>query len=110
MLRWLAVLARSSAAKDAELLVLRHEVAVPRRQVTRPRVHWADRRGRPALAAEVRELVPRLARENHRRQQLVLAGRVHSVDDVGGARASGRLRGTCPQGGQPSSATRASWW
>jgi len=105
-LRWLALLARSSAAKNAELLMLRHEVAVLRRGVTRPRVNWADRavlaglarllprpswhglivrpetllrwhrdlvrrrwsyphrRGRPTVAAEVRTLVLRLAREN----------------------------------------------
>jgi putative transposase len=106
VLRWLALLARSTAAKDAELLLLRHEVAVLRRQVTRPRMDWADRavlaglarllprpawqglfvqpttllrwhrdlvrrrwtypyrRGRPAVATELRALVLRLAREN----------------------------------------------
>jgi len=41
--RWVALLARSSAAKDAEPLVLRQEVAVLRRQHPRPRLDWAVR-------------------------------------------------------------------
>ena len=40
---WLALLARSSASKDAELLVLRHEVSVLRRTNPKPRLDWADR-------------------------------------------------------------------
>ena len=106
VLGWLVLLARRSATKNAELLMLRHEVAVLRRQVARPPIDWADRavlaglsrmlprsvwrglfvqpatllrwhrdlvrrrwtyphqRGRPSVAAEIRALVLRLAREN----------------------------------------------
>ena len=35
---WLALLARSDISKDVEILVLRHEVAVLRRQIAWPRV------------------------------------------------------------------------
>ncbi len=58
---WLVLLARSTASKDAELLVLRHEVAVLLRANPRPRLDWADR---AILAGLIRRL-PKVVR-NHR--------------------------------------------
>jgi putative transposase len=54
---WLVLLGRSSASKDIELLVLRHEVAVLRRTNPRPQLDWADR---AVFAALVRLLPGRL--------------------------------------------------
>jgi putative transposase len=49
VLGWLWLFGRSSASKDVELLVLRHEVAVLRRANPRSRLGWADRAGLAAL-------------------------------------------------------------
>ena len=51
----LALLARGDAAKDLEILVLRHQLAVLRRQSTRPKLEPGDR----ALLAAVSRVLPR---------------------------------------------------
>jgi hypothetical protein len=55
---WLVLWARSAAAKDVEILILRHEVAVLRRQIITPRPGWPDR----ALLAALARLLPRVLR------------------------------------------------
>jgi putative transposase len=66
LISWAALLARSDASKNAEILVLRHQLAVLRRQVARPRPSWADRAVLSALA--------RLLSTPRRRQLFVTPG------------------------------------
>src|ERR1700745_1995850 len=65
---WLVLLGRSSASKNAELLVLRHEVAVLRRTHPPPQLDWDDR----AILAALIRLLPR----NLRAHRLVTPGTV----------------------------------
>ncbi len=51
---WLALLARPDRAKDAEILILRHQVAVLQRQAGTPKLSWADR----AILAALARLLP----------------------------------------------------
>src|ERR1700757_3666799 len=51
--RWLTRLARSEGSKAAEIMVPRHEVALLRRQVARPKPDWADRAILAALARQL---------------------------------------------------------
>ena len=71
---WLVLLGRSQASKDAEIMVLRHEVMVLRRQLARPRLDCADRgilsalaRLLPAALRDSRLVVPGTLLAWHRR-------------------------------------------
>jgi putative transposase len=58
LLSWLALSARSSASKNAEILILRHEVAVLRRGNPKPKIDWTDR----AMLAALARILPKALR------------------------------------------------
>ena len=65
---WLALLVLSDRAKDAEILLPRHQVAVLQRQTGTPKLSWADR----AILSALARLLPR----SHLRQvRLIISPR-----------------------------------
>ena len=57
VLDWLGLFGRPARSKNVELLILRHEIAVPRRGNPKPRLDWADR---AVLATRIRLLPTKL--------------------------------------------------
>ena len=54
LISWMILLAQSQQAKEIEILVLRHQLAILQRRIPRPRMNWADR----ALTAALARLLP----------------------------------------------------
>ena len=54
LLSWMLLRARSDTAKEIEILVLRHQLAVLQRRTPRPRMRWSDR----AVIAALARLLP----------------------------------------------------
>jgi hypothetical protein len=76
VLSWLALLARSGAAKNVEILVLRHEVAVLRRHHPHPTLTWVDRALLSALSRRPPTQLRRLRLDSPR---TLLRGHAHLV-------------------------------
>jgi len=77
---WLALLARSDRAKDAEILILRHQVAALQRQVRTPSLSWADR-----------AILSVLARRHRRHLRLIVSPRALCVPRIPSVAVTSRV-------------------
>ena len=98
---WLALLARSDRAKDAEILILRHQVAVLQRQVKTPRLSLADR----AVLAALARLLPG---SQLRQLRLIISPRTVLRWHAGLVRPGALRRGRDRRGSTPAGTRSAS--
>jgi putative transposase len=101
VLSWLALLARSDTAKDVEILVLRHEVAVLRRHHPRPALTWVDRavlsalsRLLPTQLRQLRLVSPRTLLRWHADHERILAALHARNQETGRAEMEQHIVGT----------------
>jgi hypothetical protein len=100
---WLAVLPRSDNAKNTQLLVLRHQIAVLHRQVRSPRLTWA---GRAFLAALTRPISGA-----HRRQlSLIITPARSCAGTPSRSGGTGPIRGGHRDGRAPARRSAGSCW
>jgi hypothetical protein len=103
VLSWLALLVRSSSARDVEILALRHEVAVLRRTNLTPRMSWTDR----AVLAALTRIMPKGLRPADRDSRHAAA-----LTGTGTCWPAATRPDPAPvaRAGRGPSAPSASWW
>ena len=90
LLGWAVLLGRSDQSKDIEILVLRHQLAVLRRQVAQPRLSWADRAMVTALARVLPKASPAW-HPGHARHTVAVARRPGEAAGAGPASAEDKV-------------------
>lgn len=59
LVSWMVLRGRPGRAKEIEILVLRHQLAILQRRTPRPRLRWTDRAVIAALTLWVPRILPR---------------------------------------------------
>ena len=98
LLSWMVLHARSNAANEIEILVLRHQPAVLQRRTPRPQISWSDRAVITALA---RLLPARRRRGSWSRRPRSCAGTGNCSDAAGPPSPSGQAALPSPPASAP---------